>query len=231
MKITYIIPSLEVKGGAERIVVEKANYLAEHFGYDVSIITLCHHNDAPITYPLSKKLHHINLGIPYYIQYKYKYPKRLWIKWKTSKKLRKEATAAVQQIDPDILISLPFFKPSITYNMPCRAKKIIEIHEPLEYHLYSRFVNSSWISKLFQIRLFHTVVKYADVIVVLTNDERKLIGKAKRVEVIPNFSSIKTILYSACDAKRVIAAGRLTPVKGYERLIKIWGIVTEKHPD
>lgn len=231
MKIVYIIPSLEVKGGAERIIVEKANYLTEHFGLDVSIITQCHHNNAPIAYPLSEKVHHVNLGIPYYVQYKYKFLKRIWIRWKTNKRIRKETTAAIHQIDPDILIILPFFKPNIAYKIPCRAKKIIEVHEPLEYHLYSDYINDSWISKLFQILYFHTIVKNVDVVVCLNNDEKKHLNKAKRVEIIPNFSSMGISQYSTCDAKRVIAIGRLAPVKGYDRLLKIWRIVATKHPD
>ena len=230
MKIAYIIPSLEVKGGAERIVIEKANYISEQLGFDVSIIIQCHHKDAPIAYPLSEKIHCVNLGIPYYSQYKYKFPKRIWTKWEINKRLRKETTAAVLQIDPDILICLPFFKPNVVYQIPCRAKKIVEVHEPLAYHLYSDFINGSWIFKLFKIFYFHNIVKNADVVVCLNNDERQYLKKAKRVEVIPNFSSMVISQYSTCNTKRVIAVGRLTPVKGYERLIKIWGIVTTKYP-
>ena len=231
MNIVYIIPSLEVKGGAERIIIEKANYLSEHFGYNVSIITQCHHHDAPIAYPMSEKTHLINLGIPYYNQYEYNYPKRLWIKRKINKRIQKETTDAVQKIDPDILVILPFFKPNIAYPIPCRAKIVIEVHEPLEYHLYSDFQNKSWISKLFKIHYFNTIVKNADVFVSLTDNERKLLKKAHRVEVISNFSSMDIRQYSTCTAKRVIAVGRLTPVKGYERLLNIWGNVNAKHPD
>lgn len=231
MKIAYIIPSLEITGGAEKIIIEKANYLSGHFGFDVSIITQCHHNEAPIAYPLYKEIHHINLGIPYYAQYKYKYPKRIWIKWKTYKRVRKETTAAVLKIDPDILISLPFFKPDIAYPIPCRAKKIIEFHEPIEYHLHPKFFKGSWVSKLFEKYYFQTIVKDADVVVGLTNDERKHFKIAKRLEIIPNFSSMDIKQYSTCNAKRVISVGRLTPVKGLERLLKIWKIVNSKHPD
>ncbi len=231
MKIVYIVPSLEVKGGAERIIIEKANYLSEHYGFDVSIITQCHHRNAPISYPLSEKIHLINLGIPYFFQYKYKYPKRLWIKWKINRRLQKETTAAVQAIDPDILIILPFFKPYIARHIPCRAKKIIEVHEPLEYHLYSYLHNTSWLTKLFKAYYFHMLVKNADVFVSLTEDEKKLLKKAKRIEVIPNFSSMDISQHSTCTAKRVIAVGRLTHVKGFERLLKIWRMVNTKHPD
>lgn len=230
MKIVYIISTLEVKGGEERIIVEKANYLSTHFGFEVSIITPCHHNDAPPAYSLSDKVQHIILGIPYYAQYNYKFPKRLWIKWRINKRLREETTDAVMQIDPDILIGIPHFKPNIVCTIPCRAKKIIEVHEPLEY-LFSEYFNGSWISKLFKFFQFHTIVKKSDAVVGLTNDVREQWKKAKRIEIIPNFSSMKINQYSTCNTKRVIAVGRLTPVKGCERLINIWEIVTTKHPD
>lgn len=230
MKIVYIIPTLEVKGGAERIIVEKANYLSEHLGFDVFIITQCHHNDKPVVYPLSEKVHLINLGIPYYSQYRYKIPKRIWIKWEINRRLRKETTAAVLQINPDILIGIPYFKPNIVCQIPCRARKIIEVHEPLEY-LKSDFLNGSWISKLIKIRDLHTIVKKADVVVGLTINARKQWKKAKRVEVIPNFTSMDISQHSTCSVKRVIAVGRLTPVKGFERLFEIWKIVSTKYPD
>ena len=43
MKIVYVIDSLASKGGAERILSDKMNYMAEHFGYDVYVIT-CYQN-------------------------------------------------------------------------------------------------------------------------------------------------------------------------------------------
>lgn len=231
MKIVYIIPTLEVKGGAERIIIEKANYLSERLGYDVSIITQCHHTNVPVAYPLSGKVRLIHLGIPYYNQYKCSYPKRLWIKRDIDKRIQKETTDAVLRIDPDILITFPLFKPYIAYTIPCRAKKIIEVHEPLEYHLYSDFQNKSWLSKVFKKHYFNTLVKQADVFVSLTDDERRLLKKAHRVEVIPNFSSMDISQYSTCTAKRVIAVGRFSHVKGYKRLLKIWGLVNAKHAD
>lgn len=39
MKIVYVIDSLASKGGAERILSDKMNYMVEHFGYDVYVIT------------------------------------------------------------------------------------------------------------------------------------------------------------------------------------------------
>lgn len=230
MKIVYIIPTLEARGGAERVIVEKANYFSAHYGFDISIITQCQHNDAPIVYPLSERIHHVNLGIPYYSQYKYKFPKRLWIKWKINKRLQNETTSAILQINPDILIGISYFRPDIICKIPCRARKIIETHEPKDL-LRSFYFSGSWISKLIMKYYLYSIEKNADIVVGLTNETKKQWKKAKCVKVIPNFSSMEISQFSTCNAKRVIAVGRLTPVKGYERLIEIWKIVYAKHPD
>ena len=57
MNIVYIIDSLGSKGGAERILSEKMNYLATHFNYNVYVIT-CYQNpnDTKNAYFLSEKV-------------------------------------------------------------------------------------------------------------------------------------------------------------------------------
>ena len=47
-------------GGVERVLTLKANYFAEYFGYDVTII-LTEGADKPLFYPLSEKVKVINL--------------------------------------------------------------------------------------------------------------------------------------------------------------------------
>lgn len=78
MKIVYIIESLETSGGTERIVSEKANYLADVFGYDVTIICYDQHENSSNFYFLSDNVEQRQLGLQMYSQYRYAYPKRLW---------------------------------------------------------------------------------------------------------------------------------------------------------
>lgn len=40
MHIVYIVPSIETKGGVERVLSKRTDYFIEKFGYKVSIITL-----------------------------------------------------------------------------------------------------------------------------------------------------------------------------------------------
>ena len=90
MKIAYVFSTLAKKGGTERMITEKANYYAEQFGYDVTIINLFQKDEDTNRYLVSEKVKQINLGIPYFFQYNYKYPKRLWIKWQINKQIKKE---------------------------------------------------------------------------------------------------------------------------------------------
>ena len=55
--------------------------------------------------------------------------------------------------------------------------------------------------------------------------------RAKRTEVIPNFSTMPISQYTDCTSKRVIAVGRLAWEKGFGRLIEAWRIVSSKHSD
>jgi glycosyltransferase involved in cell wall biosynthesis len=231
MKIVYIISTIAKKGGAERIITEKANYLTEHWGYDISIVTLFQEENEKNLYPIHKKIRQINLNIPFYTQYSYKYPIRLWKKYVISHLMRKQLTETINGINPDIIIGVSYSHAEKISTIPCRAKKIIECHEPrILFNSISGLdsFQSKLYSKLFY---FRTIEKNADLIVTLTNEDAHQWNKAKRIVVIPNFSIMHITQYSTCEAKRIITVGRLSKEKGFERLINIWGTVSKKHPD
>lgn len=236
MKVVYVIDSLASKGGAERILSEKMNYLAEHFGYDVTVIT-CYQSFAnnPNTYYLSPEVRQVNLDIPYFSQYRVKYPKRLFIKWSLHKRLRKELTQAVEAIDPDILVGLSYFNADMVSGIGCRAAKIVEAHESRLFTLQLEGKSQSAVKRLFT-RLyewwyFKRVEHRAHTVVCLTKGDAKLWYKARQVQVIPNFSAMPIYGMSQCNAKRVIAVGRLEWQKGYDMLLKAWAEVEKRHPD
>jgi glycosyltransferase involved in cell wall biosynthesis len=85
--------------------------------------------------------------------------------------------------------------------------------------------------KLYRQFYFWTIERHADVVVSLTTGDANEWRKARRVEVIPNFSLMPIEEYSNCDAKRVIAAGRLSWEKGYDRLLAVWEKVSCYFPD
>ncbi len=223
-------------GGTEKILTEKANYLSERLGHDITIISCTQPQDQPNAFPLSPNIKQINLNYPYYKPYRYGYPKRLWMKIKADKELNKILTETVIRLNPDILIGLVCFKADIVSKMKCHAKTIIECHEARYYSLADSEHNRSFFSRIYmdfykRNHYFKTIEKNADVVVTLTNGDKSLWKRAKHVEVIPNFSNIEISRLCNINSKRIVAVGRLSPEKGYDRLLEIWKIVSVQHPD
>ena len=234
MKIIYVINDIGSKTGSVRMTIEKANYLAEQYGYDISIISWgqCPKN---VFYHVSDKVKQIYLEIPYYTQYHFRYPIRFWKKYILNKELKNKLFNEIYKIDPDFLICISTLKANIISTLKCRAIKIIECHEA-RYFMTSRVWGQSILSYAFNRFIytklyFRTIERNADVVVTLTSGAKQLWHKAKHVVVIPNFSSMTIKNYSNCKKKRIIAVGRLGKEKGFERLLDIWQIVSKRYPD
>ena len=236
MKIVYVIDTLASKGGAERIISEKMGYLAENFGFDVTVVT-CYQLPAvhPNAYPLSNKVKQVNLGIPYYSQFKVGYPKRLFMKWSFHRSLKRQLNETVARLAPDVLVGVSYFNADMLCRINCHAAKVVEAHEARLFTLQLDGESKSTVKRLFT-RLyewwyFRRVEHRANTVVCLTKGDAKLWHKARRVEVIPNFSIMPVNQLNSCDSKRVIAVGRLEWQKGYDMLLEAWAEVEKRHPD
>ena len=237
MRIVYFIDSLASKGGAERIFSDKMNYLATHYDYDVSVITCYQYPETmPNCYYLSDKVRQINLCIPSNLQYNYTYPKRFWIKWKYDHLLKQELEKTINSLNPDIVIGVGYTLADVFCRIKCKAAKIIESHEARIYTKASyMYLGGPFLSTIYfkfcRKKYLRIIEKNADVVVTLTKDDAENWKKAKRVEIIPNFSILPISKLSNGEPKRIIAVGRLAWQKGYDRLIDIWKIVSKHYPD
>lgn len=235
MKIAYIYSTMATKGGTERMITEKANLFAEQYGYDVTIINCFQHADEANFYKLSTKVKQIFLEVPYFSQYKYKYPKRLWMRWKMNGLLKKSIRQAVIQIDPDILIGISRFRANFISTLKCRAKKTIECHvarpSTVNFDRGDQSIIKRMYMKIYELIYLNTMEKNADAIIALTEEDKLLYKRAKYKLAIPNFSTMNISQISDCTQKRIIAVGHLQWIKGFGRLIEIWSIVSIKHPD
>ncbi len=237
MKIVYVFASLALKGGAERIVSDRMNYLADVEKYDISVITCKQFpQDNPNIYPLSNNVKQIDLKVADFKQYKYKYPLRLFIRWKYYQILQKKLQETISKISPDIVVGMSYAQADIVCKLNTKASIIIEAHEARQFTLswlYNR--NISWAFKtyykLYRKKYLHTIEKRADVVISLTQGDAKDWHRAKHVEVIPNFSSLSVTRLSNGTTNHAIAIGRLCWQKGYDRLLAIWEQVSNYHPD
>lgn len=234
MKIVYVYDAIARIGGVERILVDKMNYLAEVYGYEVYLITAAQ-GKHPFSFPLSDKVKYIDIDARFHVQYQYQYPKRLWVKWKLDRRFKQNLEIQIQHIDPDIVIGTTYYKADVICNLKCKAKKVIESHCAKSYTGQNDGIVRNKIIQGFynrQLRNYNqTIERKSDVIVTLTKGDAAEWNKKKDVFVIPNMIMQMPDYKSSCEAHRAISVGRLIYQKGYDLLIEAWNIIYKYHPD
>ena len=96
-KIVYCTPALYMAGGVERVLTLKANYFAEHFGYDITII-LTEGKDKPLFYPLSDKIKVINLNINFEELWNCSFFKKVFLYLKKQRIYRKKLSKEIVRL-------------------------------------------------------------------------------------------------------------------------------------
>lgn len=233
MKIVYIDDAIARIGGVERIFAEKMNYLADFLGYEVYLITSIQGNH-PFSFPISPKIKHIDLGITFHSQYQYKYPLRLWIKWKLDRTYKKTLNRVIQNINPNIVIGTTYWKGDVVCNLRCNAKKIIESHCARSYTGVNDGVNRNllmqWLHGLQIKRVYKLIEHKCDIVVTLTQKDFTEWRKAKKVQIIPNMTqTVNSNNGIKKNSNHIISIGRLAYQKGFDRLINAWNLVKQKH--
>ena len=236
MKIVYLLPGgLFNPGGMERVVIIKANYLAEKMGYDVSIVTT-EQMGRPVFYPVSDKvhLHHLNVGI--YVNFgKEKYIRKVTSRFLKIREYRKALEKLLSEIAPDITVSTLGIDIDFLDKIKDGSIHIGELHFPGNYRqLMAYKMYSSCIPILVEkirTRLLKVKCKKLTRLIVLTKEEKSYWKNATNVEIIPNALSYFPDNISSCTSRKAIAVGRLVYEKGFDQLVESWRIVHEKYPD
>lgn len=233
MKIVYIYSSFTIAGGADRVVIEKANYLAEH-GYDVTIVTDSQHNRDTF-YPLSSKVLLKDLSIDFEQEYKYNPIIRIFLYFSLMKKYRRILSDFLYSEKPDIVITTLGRNMDFLTDIKDGSIKIGESHiaKPFirNFHLLeSKGPIHSLIAKIWMQKVTKNCKKL-DALVLLTQDDANNWKEYTKTHIIPNPLPFESASASTCDNKQAIFVARMSEQKGYEYLIRAWELVHAKHPD
>ncbi len=214
-KLLYIVTNIGNSGGVAKLLSVKLNYLVQEFGYDISLVntkgdsasTFYHFDDNIKIYSLNQD----NSKLINILTYK--------------KRLKNK----IEYINPDIIINcdngvkgalLPFLiknkTPIIYENHSSKNENAENFIDNLKLRL----------KKLF---FFMSLKRYEWIIVY---QYARFERGSKNIKAISNPLSFKLPKEAiATNAKIVIAIGRFSFQKGYDRLLRIWEIVVKKHPD
>lgn len=231
MRIMYVNDAFAIKGGIERVLADKINYLSAVYGYDICILT-ANQGPHPYAYPLDPSVKFVDTGISFHRLYRYHGLKR----WKKSREYDRLYMQRVrQQIDlfcPDIIISARsnYLKPL------CKLKnKAFLIHESHSSYRVVYFEEGLFFKRMLGIWQIKKLSNIPMMVIALTNGDAEEWRKAmpqNTVKVIPNIVSLNDSgKYAALENKHVIFVGRLEHQKGLDDLIKVWEQVQERHDD
>src|SRR5690625_517591 len=223
MKVLFNTGHTYLHGGIEKSITERANYFAKQPGYQVFILTTEQQNKPPC-YPLDPNIKQIDLAINYNREKSY-------LTYENIRKGLKHYRAqkeTIREIKPDVILSpnfnfdhywLPFIKKE--------AKLIKERHNSF-YAKQNGNQNKTLLQKV-KNKFDTWIAEKYDHIVVLNKGEKAFV-KSSNAVLTPNGIEI-TDQAAQLENKKVIAAGRIAPVKRFDELIAIWKKINEQFPD
>lgn len=229
MKIIYCLAGTFNSGGMERIVAEKANWLARN-GYDIVIVTT-EQKGRKDFFPLEKNVTRIDLDILYSETNDFSPLKKIIARSRRIKMHRKRLTELLLKEAADIVISTFGNEIGFLSRIKDGSKKIAEIHFARWFRLQ---LNRKGIWRLIDKYLTWkdvNIVNTYDRFVCLTQEDKLNWHNVSNLVVIPNFIKSKSVPPAILDFKSMIAVGRLSYQKGYDRLIDAWKIVHDKYPE
>lgn len=228
MKILYIFRSLAVWGGIERILTDKMNYLSEQDGVDVYLLT-SDQGSHPITYHLSDRVHHEDLDVCFYQQYRFHGLRRLMVAWKMNRQYLHLLRERLQIIQPDLIVCTTADKIGTIAKVKGNIPLVVESHS-----ICSRTLNNGrnrLHRRLYRHHFLNSLSKAGCVVALTEGDAKEWRKYHHQVMVIPNFIHPHEEHISDCSAKKVIFVGRFDYQKRVQDAICIWKRVRERHSD
>lgn len=233
MKIAYLYTELTISGGADRVLTDKANYLAEH-GYDVTIITESQMG-RPVVFPLSPKVKMVDMGIDFNKQYEYNFLLRSVIYLKCIQQYKVRLQELLKELKPDIVVTLMGRSLDFITSINDGSIKIGEAHTTKNhlrsYHLLeARGGLYKILAKQLRKKQIANASKLSALVLLTPQDADDWKGVTKTyvianaIHQMPKESGILT-------NKQAIMVGRYNDAKGYDYLTEAWAIVHQKHPD
>jgi glycosyltransferase involved in cell wall biosynthesis len=219
MKLLYITNGINGAGGLERVLSIKASYLAEHYNYDVTILSLNNNHLNPF-YDFSDKIKLRSIDVTGgTINYLSTYIKGV--------------KCIVHQLNPDVISVCDdglkaFIIPKlINSKIPVIYERHVskEIEMNQDYTIFKKlFIKLKW-------KMMEYLATGFSKFVVLTNGNINEWKSLSNLSVIPNPLTFYPENSSSLQQKKVLAVGKQGYQKGYDRLLNAWAIVNAKYSD
>ena len=210
MKLLYVIEHISTVGGLERILIDKMNALAAEEGFQIVLMTVWQDKASP-AFPLDRRIEQVCLGV--------KRPASALGMLAAMPRVLYIYNNKVRAIAPDVVIHFRAIGAMLTAFSSWKGYTVFEAHTARPHS------NHRW--------LYPFMERKADAVVCLTKGDAMNYPKARRVEVIPNFTDVVNMdsPKSSSSQNSCLFVGRLSPQKNPLRLLCMWKDIVAKHPN
>lgn len=230
MKIVYCINGVYNSGGMERVLMNKANYLTDVFGYEVLIVTT-EQKGRDTFFTFSPRIRFVDLGI----NYDDDKDNPLWIRLIKKRKRQRIHKQRLEKLlndeKADVCISMFDRDVDFLYKIKDGSKKVLEYHFSKNVKMIeARNTLIRWMQKI-RIEGWESLAQKYDRFVVLTEEDKEAWGNLSNIVVIPNALSFFPTETAPLNDKNVLSVGRISHQKGFDRLVDAWKMVNARHPE
>lgn len=231
MRLIYFLPLLSTKGGQERTLIDKANWLVER-GHEVMFVTYI--NDGPFAYLLNEKVKHVDIACPYYCIYQLPFYRRFYAALKIKHLFRQKMEETLSLFQPDVIVvAIPlteFFFHDLIKTVDS-VPIIVESHLAFGYEAIARGFTEKIIDFFYPPM---SAICKTDLLIALTEgDARIWRNNHHRVRLIPNPLTCYPIELPQDEKTdgRIMCVGRLSPQKRFDRLVNAFAMIADKYPN
>jgi glycosyltransferase involved in cell wall biosynthesis len=232
-KIVYCTPALYSAGGVERVVSVKANFLAEVYGYDVTVI-VTEGQGRECFFHLSNKVHIINLQLGFENLWRASFIKKIFFYLKKQRQYKKLLTIQLMRLQPDFTITTLRREINFIVNIPDGSIKIGELHvNRANYRNFSdrdSNVIKQWFAHVWMNSLIQHL-RQLDKMVVLTDSAMNDWPELNHIVKIPDPLPFHIKAKSELSSKRIVSIGRYDYDKGNDLLLQIWEKIEKQMPE
>lgn len=234
MKIIYCIGSLAKAGGVERVLINKANYLSNIDGFQVTIL-IAKQNNLPYCYPVNPKVQVIDVNIEVGTSFFSRIP--ILGFWFNVWQLKKVYESIVNKIQPTIMINvergyedfiIPYLKsPRHTIRESHSSQMAVTLMDQGQRKWGWNHLKNQYFTYLYAKQL----ATY-DSVILLTERDAQIRNLKNGKVAIPNIvTSFNCEPNYDVTSKKVISVGRLDRFKNFKDQILVWKEIIKEYPD
>lgn len=237
MKIMIIHRSFALVGGAERVIIEKANYLSEH-GHEVILVSY-EQGKHILPYKLYDSVIYKDLDCRFFTLSKYSIVVRPYYFFKLKNRLRYSLKKLIEDSSPSVVVLASDwqFLIDIVLDAAKKIPVISEFHNSYDF-IIKRIGNvdngiKNGITKWYYRHFLKYFRKCACLVVLTENDAKHWRIHSDNVLVIPNpVTFYPDVIDDVPKVKgKILCVGRYNGQKRIDRLISAFSLIADKYPD